>query len=69
MKLRMLFCVTTPNGSAYLATDGITYYAKGVREFIPEKFDFIDGAMGYYIGSLHSVIEEHGEGCKTEVAL
>lgn len=65
MKLRLVFCVTTPNGLAYLATDGDNYYVKGVHSSVPVKFNSQRIAMACYIGTLHSVIEEHGVGCKT----
>lgn len=75
MKLSIIFCVTTPNGISYLATDGVIYYVKGARSSVPVKFNSQRNAMACYIGTLHSVIEEHGEGCEapdlfgTEVAL
>ena len=64
MKLRLVFCVTTPNGLAYLATDGNNYYVKGERCSTPVKFISDVNAMACYIGTLHSVIEEYGPDCK-----
>ena len=64
MKLRLVFCVTTPNGLAYLATDDNNYFVKGVHSSTPVKFISEDNAMACYIGILHSVIEEYGTGCK-----
>lgn len=63
MTLNIIFCVTTPNGSAYLASDGDNYYVKGVHISEVVKFNSSRNAMACYIGTLHSVIEEYGLGC------
>ena len=64
MKLSIIFCVTTPDGMSYLAIDGANYYVKGVHNSIPVKFNSSRNAMACYIGTLHSAIEEYGDGCK-----
>lgn len=65
MKLSLIYCVTTPNGTAWLATDGSIYYVKGVHSSIPKKFDSFYKASACYIGTLQCVIEEYADGCET----